>query len=348
MKQNLNRIVIFRALQLGDMLCVVPALRALRLAYPRSHITLIGLPWAADFARRFDHYLDDFVAFPGYPGLPEIEPDIAALPGFFAAMQKRRFDLAVQLHGSGSYVNSIVALFNAQRVAGFYSPGEWCPDPSSFMPWPDTLAEPLRYLALLRFLDIAASDAELEFPHNPEDERCLRERGLIPDRKYVVIHPGAQLPSRRWPLQNFIALANFIGKSGYDVVITGTKREAQLTAALAAASQVPVRDLGGQTSLGELAGLLRRARLLIANDTGLSHLAAALHVPSVIACFASDSRRWAPLNHGLHRIVDGAPLSCRPCSHHSCPIGHPCAASVTLEAMREEVARHLMFECAPG
>lgn len=328
------------------MLCAVPALRALRHAYPDSHISLVGLPWAADFATRFSGYLDDFIAFPGFPGLPEIEPDIAALPGFFARMQAGEFDLALQLHGSGSYVNSIVAMFSARRNGGFFVPGEWCPDPRTFMAWPDTLAEPLRYLALLEFLGLAARDATLEFPLSPADERGVRRRGLTPTRPYVVMHPGAQLASRRWPLQNFAALASFIADCGYDIIITGTEAEADLTAALASASVVRVLDLGGQTSLGELAVLLRHARLLVANDTGLSHLAAALRVPSVIACFASDSKRWAPLDRERHRIVDGARMHCRPCSYRSCPIGQPCAASVTLDAMREAVAGQLAAEYA--
>lgn len=126
-----HNIVILRALQLGDLLCAVPSFRALRKAFPAARITLVGLPWAESFVQRFQAYLDDFVAFPGWPGLPEREPQIEQIPGFLAEMQARRFDLALQMQGSGGFTNPLIRLFGARQTVGFYLPGQYFPEGNS-------------------------------------------------------------------------------------------------------------------------------------------------------------------------------------------------------------------------
>src|SRR5262245_37572888 len=119
------RVVILRALQLGDLLCAVPAFRALRAALPDAEIVLVGLPWARVLVERFPHYLNGFREFPGYPGLPERPAQVERIPAFLTAMQAERFDLVLQMHGSGPFVNRLTVLFGARRCAGFYLPGDY-------------------------------------------------------------------------------------------------------------------------------------------------------------------------------------------------------------------------------
>src|SRR5438132_335963 len=86
-------VAVIRALQLGDMLCAVPALRSLRTFRPDCRITLIGLPWADWFAHRFSHLIDDFQEFPGFRGIPERDWDAERFERFVKSVSERPFDL---------------------------------------------------------------------------------------------------------------------------------------------------------------------------------------------------------------------------------------------------------------
>ncbi len=306
-----RRVAVLRALSgLGDLLCTVPALRALRAGLPEAAITLVGLPEAAPVVARFPHYVDELVALPGWPGLPEREADVAGLVPFLATMHERRFDLALQLHGSGVVSNPLATLLGARHTAGFFVPGQFCPDPERFLPYPDDEPEVRRPLRLLEHLGLPAAGEELELPLTVEDERALgsvAELAGLSAGSYACVHPGANDDARRWPVADFAAVADALSARGLTVVLTGVAGEASLTAAVAAAMQEPAVDVAGRTPLGALAALVSRARLLVANDTGVSHLAAALGTPSVVVFRASDPRRWAPLDRTRHQVVGPRP-----------------------------------------
>ncbi len=324
---GVRRIVVFRALVLGDLLCAVPALRALRAAYPEAEITLVSLPWAAELAQRL-RAVDRYVAFPGYPGLPERAPDIGALPAFLERMQHARFDLAVQLHGSGQLVNPLVAAFGARRTAGFARPGEYAPDPALFAPWPTTGHEIERLLTLTDHLGLARRGLHLEFPLTAADIAWRDER--LAAGSYVCVHPGAQLPSRRWPVERFARVANAIAQRGLRVVVTGTAQEGALAAEMARRMCALPLDLTGRTTLWQFGALVQGAAAVVANDTGISHVAAALGTPSVIVSCGADPARWAPLDRARHRVLAAA-VPCRPCAHRTCPTQHECATAVAAE-----------------
>jgi ADP-heptose:LPS heptosyltransferase len=299
-------IAIFRALQLGDWLCAIPAIRALRHAFPTSHITLLGLAWSDLLVRRFRHYFDEFIYFPGFPGLPEQPFMPAKTLQFFSEMQDRNFDLIVQMHGNGNIINPLLMLCGAKEYAGFYRKDNYQPNEKYFLIYPDHGPEIHRHLALMEFLGIATRGDYLEFPLYKEDYRAFEAMALdlIPGR-YVCIHPGSRADIRQWDAANFAGLADFCVEAGYRVVLTGVESERHLTSAVAAAMAHDALDLAGKTTLGIVGVLLERSRLLIANDTGVSHIAAALRHPSVIITLTDDQERWNPLNQTLHHIVDG-------------------------------------------
>jgi lipopolysaccharide heptosyltransferase II len=338
---NPRRIAVFRALQLGDLLCAVPALRALRGAWPRAKICLIGLPWAEDFVRRMP-YVDEFIEFPGFPGMPERAPDLAAWPAYLAEVRRRGFDLAIQMHGCGVLTNSLTAALGIPHTAGFYVPGQEGPHPDVAVPWPEHTAEVRRLLALAESIGAPARGEHLELPILPEEAAAwvaLREELAIDaaeaPRGYICVHPGARLASRRWPAERFAAVADELADAGYRIVLTGSAAEAPLTAQVAASMMSGCEDLAGRTQLGTLAALVAQAEVVICNDTGISHVAAAMCTPSVVVCCGADAGRWQPLDTDRHQVL-WHPVGCRPCDYEQCPTEHECATGITASAVVRE------------
>ena len=347
------RVVLFRALNLGDLLCTVPALRALRRAAPGAGVTLVGLPWASAFVERFAAYIDEFVEFPGHPEMPERLADSGALETFLARMRARGFDLAIQMHGSGEISNGIVKAFGARREAGYYPEGRVAPQGGTWLPWRAGVHEIDRYVSLMAAIGAAAAGTDLEFPVSAADSdevRGLAPAWLSDGTPYVVIHPGARMASRRWPVERFAAVAGRLAGEGMRVAVTGSASEAWLTAIVATAARAHGADLAGATSLGGLAWIVGNARAVVTNDTGMSHVAAAVRTPSVVIASGSEVERWRPLDRERHRVLF-EPMPCRPCDADECPFaGHPCASAIGVETVVQELRKLLgrADRVAPG
>ena len=344
--RDAREILVFRALVLGDWLCATPALRALRRAAPHARIVLCGLPWTADLAARLPT-VDEFLAFPGHPELPERTPEPGAFEAFLATARARRFDLALQCHGSGSIVNPLLATLGARHVAGFATPGTEA-GLDLAVPWPVSGPEIERCLALTEALGAPRAGLQMDFPLTAADHaqaaEALASAGVR--GPFAIVHPGSQLPSRRWAPARFAAVADALADQGLTVVITGSPSEAPLAAAVRAACRTAPVDLTGRTpSIWSLGAVVASAALVVANDTGISHVAAALGVPSTIVASGSDVARWAPLDTARHPVL-WHPTACRPCAHAVCPTAHECAAGVAAPDVISS-ALHLLERTAP-
>jgi ADP-heptose:LPS heptosyltransferase len=330
--RTFKRVAFFRALYLGDMLCAIPAARALRKALPEAQVTLVGMPWAESLVERYAEYFDAFLGFPNHPGLHEDPAPSEAIDSFYSAVASRNFDLVLQLHGDGRLSNAIASRMG--RVVSGYHPHE-LPAPSNgwYLPYPNAGSEVERLLRVVSALGIQDDGPELEFRLSHEDLQeagKLRNEASVGVDGYICVHPGSKLESRRWPTERFAAVADALANQGLRVFLTGSESERDLTGAVAEAMGFPSLDLAGRTTLGGLAALIAGARLLVANDTGVSHVAAALRVPSVIVASGSDVERWAPANRSLHRVL-WHDVECRPCAYDHCPVGHPCALGVATD-----------------
>lgn len=304
---DLPSVVVFRARQLGHMLCAVPALRALRAAMPRARIALVGLPWARQFADRFHAYVDEFIAFPGHPLLSEQPVPQDALSHFYTSVCLRQFALALQLHGSGDVSNDIVGGFGAQAMAGFCRGAPVVRNGTVLFPYPGVGAESERLLSLMAQLGAPSAGAHLEFPLSRDDEDEWRDSGLgatLVPGEYLCIHPGARGRDTCWPAHLFAQVGDCLASEfGLKVVLTGAADDADLTADVANRMRHTPLDATAALSTGALAVLLRDARLLVCNDTDVSHIAAGLGLKSIVVFGTADIARWAPLDRHTHRCI---------------------------------------------
>ena len=147
---------------------------------------------------------------------------------------------------------------------------------------------------------------------------------------YLVVHPGATAPARRYPAESWCEVVRLLTGRGRHVLVTGSAAETELTARVTAAAVGPgtARDCGGQLSLIELASVLRHAAALAAANTGPAHLAAAVRTP-VVSLFAPvvPAARWAP--YGEHLLLGDQSAPCSDTRVRVCPVpAHPCLASV--------------------
>jgi ADP-heptose:LPS heptosyltransferase len=308
---EIRTIAIFRALQLGDLLCSIPAIRVLRYAYPSAHISLIGLPGMKGLIERFPDYIDEFIAFPGYPGLPEQPYDPISFSHFLNAMKERKFDLILQMQGNGSIVNTMLASLGPKYLAGFCERLDQ--EEPLLLHYPRYGHEIYRHLALMRYLDIGSliddpagqpDNTSMEFPIYPEDSLDFQRINIPLPGRYICLHPGSRGSWRQWPPAYFASIADYCIDSGFAIVITGTAAEEDLAQGIASMMKGEAIILAGKTTLGAMAVLLNDSHGLISNCTGVSHMAAALEKQSVIISMDGEPDRWGPLNKTLHRTID--------------------------------------------
>jgi ADP-heptose:LPS heptosyltransferase len=329
-----RRALIVRLDGAGDVLLAGPAVRAVA---ARAEVTMLCGQAGVAAARLLPGVAD--VLNWACPWVLADAPPVrrSDLDQLVARIAEHRFDDAVVLtsfHQSPLPTALLLRLAGIPRITGAsvdypgalldirLRPGE---------DLPEDIPEPERMLAIAAAANYSAADDEGLAVRTPPDVT-----DLVPDRPYVVVHPGAAVAARRWPGRHAAQAVALLADAGWRVVVTGGPDEQLLTAAVAGAAGV---DLGGRTDLAQLSGVLARASAVVVGNTGAAHLAAAVGTP-VVSLFAPvvPAVRWRPYRVP-HVLLGDQHAACRDSRARECPVpGHPCLTVVTPEAVVSAVA----------
>jgi heptosyltransferase-2 len=174
----------------------------------------------------------------------------------------------------------------------------------------------------------------------------LARQGVGAGVTWIAVNPGSVYGSaKRWPPERFAAVADDLAlRRAAKVLLIGSRQEMGVLGSVARAMREPAVVLGGRTDIGMLPGLLRRARLLLTNDTGAMHVAAAVGAP-VLAIFGpTDADATGPLGPWCRYVR--TPVPCSPCLLRECPIDHRCMTAVTVEQV-VRAAEELLNDTQP-
>lgn len=298
MKKNVRKILVIRNDRFGEFLLNIPVIVALKRAFSLSKIVLIVNPSVEQLARRI-FVVDELLGWDS-----SINKNLQERFAFLREIRKREFDMAVILNPSKefniiSYLAGIPVRLGYDRKWGFLL-NYRIKDKKS-----EGLKHELYYnLELIKEIGVDFDNADISFPLEIEDEDFpnskMQEIG-IERNNFIAVHPWASNPEKEWPLNKFRELAlRLCSELGYKIVVIGGLRERERAEEFS--SGLPVINLTAKTSLVELAGLFKKGKLLISNDSGPMHLAAVLGIPTV-AIFRKtplsiSARRWGPVGQG--------------------------------------------------
>src|SRR3954470_764747 len=341
---RVRSIAVLTASGIGDFLVRVPALEALRTAYPGSTITVLGDTWHPAFLEGRPGPWDGAVSVPRTEGLCRLDGELRSRTAAFVAEHRGRHDLVVQMQGGGAESTAVVRALEPRFSVGARTPAA---EPlTRDLPYVDRRPEVLRWLEVA---ELAGAQPTLTTGRLvprvavTDQDRAGSRLAWDGDEPFVVVHAGARDPRRCWSPARFAAVALELRRTvGTNVVLVGTRRDR------AAASEVAQRlgsgavDLTERLSLGAMLGLASRSALFIGNDSGPRHVAIAAGIPTVGIFWVGNVLTFGPLVGGLHRAAVSFTVNCPVCGRPQLTDRCEHAVSFVDDVTVEEV----LHECA--
>jgi ADP-heptose:LPS heptosyltransferase len=311
--EDVHKLAVLRANAIGDYLVSLPAIEALRSAYPAAELVLLGADWHAGFLAGRPGPVDRCVPVPPTAGVRDDRPPSppATVDRFFDRMRAERFDLAVQLQGGGCHSNPFVCRLGARVTAGSRAPD--APPLDRSVPYTGYQHEIHRFLEVVGLVGATPVTLEPRLQVTADDRDQAAAALAADDRPLVILHPGANDPRRRWPVERLAVVGSELARKGARLAVVGTAADQRLVGQLLASLDGNAADLAGRLGLGGLAGLLEQATLLVGNDSGPRHLAAAVGTATVAVYWGVHLGSYGPLYRARHRAPTSWRLHCPVC-----------------------------------
>jgi heptosyltransferase-2 len=311
---SFDRVVVRAPNWIGDVVLSLSAVRDLRRNFPSARLEVLARPWVA----------------PLYAAVAEVDAvrTSASTPSD-AALVRGAFDAAFLLP------NSFASAWSMWRGGVPHRFGYATDGRGMLLTRKGAVPREVRgrsqvyyYRAMLAAVGLhvtATPDASLTCP----PEWAARADALLGEPgPWIGLNPGAFYgTAKRWLPDRYAAVADTLARrAGARVAVVGGAAERGLGESIAAAMRAPARVLCGETTLEEMTGVLSRMSVVVTNDSGPMHVAAALGVPVVAVFGPTDERETGPVGEG-HRIVR-EPVYCSPCKLRECPIDHRCMTRI--------------------
>ena len=337
--RDVGNLLVVRLDNLGDVLLTTPAIHAIKKTLPGAKITLLASQVGAQ-VRNHDPDIDDVIVYeaPWMDAKGVLNHDSKREMAMIRLLKKRRFDGAIiftSYHQSSLPAAYLCYLADIPLRHGASIDGPGILLTTRHRHPPQIMHEVERGLDLVAGVGFMPGEKDLVLRTNPEDEdraaRLLDEIGVTGNRQLVVIHPGCSFQARTYPWGHYAHVANLLAESiGCQVLFTGAAEEVELVRKIQSWIKWDTLSVAGRTDLGTLAAIIARANLVITNNTGPMHVAAAMKTP-VIALFAltNPPEQWGPWMVP-HRILS-KPTPCAYCYSRICPVGHECLTLVSPE-----------------
>ena len=349
-QERIERILLIRLRNIGDVLLMVPTIRAFREAFPRAYLAA-AVNAGTEEMLTGNPLLDEVMVFdPRWKALPWRQR-IARETAFVREVHRRKFDLAVNLT-EGDRGTFLCLASRARFKVGMYHPrGLWWKGRiyDHLVHPPDWKAHTVdQMLEVPRSLGLHPRDRRVEIFYAPEDresvDRLLAAQGVGAQTPVVHIHPTSRWLFKCWRDEAMAAVIDALEDSGkVRAVLTsgGEEREMKKIDSILKACRTRPVNLAGKVTLKQLAALSRRSRVFLGVDTAPMHIAAAVGIPVVALFGPSGEFNWGPWGEG--HVVIKKDLECRPCGKDGCEGSKRsrCLEEITEEEVIREVFRLL-------